>query len=83
MDSEQTSSARFLIGGEVSNAVGTKSQPDSQRGLRLYGRVDDVRRHRDVRAFAELGSISFGDLWCSLHNQRSTSPLDDVSGVRD
>jgi hypothetical protein len=65
--SEPTSSARFSILREISNAVGTKSQPDSERGVHLCRRVDDICRHRYVRSVAELGSIGSGDLWCALH----------------
>ena len=69
--------------GKISHALGTKSQPHSQRGLRVHGRVDDIGGDRHIRALAELGSIGFGDLWCALHYQRNTAPLNHVSGVRD
>ena len=83
MESEQSSitSGLYFVASSA-NTVGTKSEPDSQ-GLCLYRRVDDIRRHRHLRAFAELGSIGFSDLWCALFYQRSTAPLNDVSGVRD
>jgi hypothetical protein len=84
MESEQTSiTSGLCFCGEFSNPVGTEPQPNSQRGLRVYGRVDDIRRDRYVRALAELGSSGVGDLWCALNYQRSTAPLNDVSGVRD